>query len=80
MAYTKRFRTVIPADADTDIDVLRWLTRESFDRTAAGENLRIVEYSETELDPADIPPKIAKQLPRPIAAYTWHQFAAVASA
>lgn len=80
MAYTKRFRTIIPVDPDADIDVLRWLTRETFDRTAAGENLRIVEFSEAEVDPSDIPPKVAEHLERPIPQYRWHQFSAVASA
>lgn len=80
MAYTKRLRTVIPVDRDADLEVLRWLTRESFERTAAGENLTIIEFDEAEVPAADIPPKVGKHLDRPIGDYTWRSFAAVAAA
>lgn len=80
MAYTKRLRAVIPVDPDVDLEVLRWLTRESFERTAAGENLRIIEFTEAELPADDIPPKVGKQLGRPVTSFAWHRFDAVAAA
>lgn len=80
MAYTRTYTTVIPVEPDTDAAVLRWLTRESFERKAAGDLLTIVDFTETKLTAADIPPKAAKQLPRPISDYQWHRFTATATA
>ena len=80
MAYTRTYTTVIPVEPGADAATLRWLTRESFERKAAGDLLTIVEYTETTLSADDIPPKAGKQLPRPISDYTWHKFTATATA
>lgn len=80
MAYTRTYQTVIPLPADADLDVLRWLTRESFERKAAGDALRIDTYLEAEVDATDIPPKAAKYLPHPVTDYRWFSFTATATA
>lgn len=80
MAYTRTYHTVIPLEDGADVDLLRWLTRESFERKAASDALKIDTYLEAEVDAADIPPKAGKQLPKPISAYRWHSFTATATA
>lgn len=80
MAYIRTYRTVIPVDSDADLEVVRWLTRESFDRKAAGDALAIITYSESEVSPDDIPPKAAKRMPRPATDYVWLEFTATATA
>jgi len=81
VAYEKRYRATypIPRDQPVDDQVVVWLTRESFDRTAAAECLTIVEFTDLgEIPPADIPPKIDKQLGRPATDFVWRAFEAVA--
>lgn len=79
MAYTRTYRTVIPAEPDADLDVLRWLARESFEHKAEGDALRIVDYTEETVPAEDIPPKAAKQLGRPVGDYVWFAFTARAT-
>lgn len=79
MPYTRHYQTVIPVEPDTDLDVLRWLTRESFENKAAGDCLHIVDYKESTLTVDDIPPKAAKQLARPLGDYQWLKFEATAT-
>lgn len=79
MAYTRTYHTIIPVEPDADLDVLRWLTRESFERKADSDCLRIVDYTETEIGADQIPPKAAKRLPRPVSDYQWHSFTATAT-
>ena len=79
--YTRTWETIIPVERETtltdrDIEVMRWLARESFDRKAANEYLSIVEYRETIVDAEDIPPKAAKQLGRPAEDFVWFGFTA----
>ena len=80
MTDEKVLRRVIPLRPGDDVDVLRWLTRESFERKAAGDALRIDTYLEAEVDAADIPPKAAKYLPHPVTDYRWFSFTATATA
>lgn len=80
MAYTRSYRTIVPLDPGADLEVARWLARESFERKAAGDCLTIIEYTETAVAADQIPPKVAKQLPRPLTDYQWLEFSAVASA
>ena len=80
MAYTRTYQTIIPLDDGVDLEVARWLMRESFERKAAGDALHIDTYVEAEVDAAEIPPKAGKYLPKPISAYRWHQFTATATA
>lgn len=79
MAYTRTYRSTIPVLPDADLEVMRWLMRESFEKTAAGDCLRITDYQETEVDAADIPPKIANDLGRPVTDYRWWAFTATAT-
>lgn len=79
MAYTRTYRTVVPVDPDADLDVLRWLTRESFERRADGDALRIIDYREDTVPADDIPPKVGKQLGRPVDTFHWYRFEAKAT-
>lgn len=80
MAYQKRYRAVVPVpreQANQD-DLLVWLTRESFDRQAAGDCLQLVEFTDRgELAPDDIPPLAEKQLGAPAADFVWRSFEGV---
>ncbi len=78
MAYSKLLATTIPVEPDADLDLLRWLTRESFERTAAAEYLRLTDYTETEVPWEDIPPKVGKQLGAPVEHFQWFRFSATA--
>lgn len=80
MAYTRTYTTTVPVEPGTDEATLLWLTRESFERKAEGDCLHIVEFHSSVVDPADIPPKVAEQLGRPLTDFQWWQFGAVASA
>ena len=79
MAYTRTYRTVVPVLPDADLAVLRWLTRESFEYKAEGDALRIVSYTEDTVPAIDIPPKVGKQLGRPVGEFAWHRFTATAT-
>ena len=78
MAYAKTLTTIVPVDSGDDLELLRWLTRESFERKAESDLLRITEYTETPVDPADIPPKVGTQLGRPVEEFSWFEFTAIA--
>ena len=80
MAYTRTYRTVVPLDPGADLDIARWLARESFEQKAAGDCLVIVGYSESSVAADEIPPKAAKQLGRPLDYYQWLAFTATATA
>lgn len=71
---TRTYKTVIPYDDTADMDVLRWLTRESFEKKIAGDGLELVEYSEQDVDPATIPPKTQAMFPN----HSWREFTATA--
>lgn len=81
MPYTKEYATIFPVEPGvTDIDVMRWLARESFEKTAANDYLHIVEYSEEIVAADEIPPRNAELLGRPLTDFEWWKFSAVASA
>ena len=83
MAYEKRYRTVIPVDQaidDDDLDVVRWLARESIEKAADRGDLQVVDYTETIVDPADLPPKAAQPLGGRNDAWRWIAFEGVARA
>jgi hypothetical protein len=78
--YQKRYRTVvpIPKDQPADEDTLVWLTRESFDRQAAGDALTLTTFLDVgEVAPEDIPPKADEQLGRPATDFVWRAFEGV---
>lgn len=80
MAYQKRYRAIvpIPRDEGADDQVAVWLTRESFDRAAAADSLRITAFTDLgELPATNIPPKVDKQLGRPAGEFIWRLFEAV---
>ncbi|QFG09218.1 hypothetical protein SEA_EFRA2_26 [Mycobacterium phage Efra2] len=77
MAYTKSYRTIVPLEPDADLDLARWLARESFERTAGNMGLTIVEYAEREVSWLDLPPKAAEHLPLRADEYTWYEFTGV---
>lgn len=79
MAYTRTYRTTVPVLPDADLDVMRWLTRESFEYKAEGDALRIVSYTEDTVPPIDIPPKAGQQLGRPVGEFVWYRFTATAT-
>lgn len=79
MAYTRTYRSTIPVEPDADLEVMRWLMRESFERTATGDSLRITDYQESEVDAADVPPKAANDLGRPVTDFRWFAFTATAT-
>lgn len=79
MAYTRTYRTVVPVDPGADIDVLRWLARESFENKAEGDGLRITSWAEATIEPYDLPPKAAKQLGKPLTDFAFYEFTAQAT-
>lgn len=74
MAYERRYRTVVPIELGADVELGRWLARESFEKKAASDGLNIVDYSEREVPVDDIPPKVLEQLGRPLTDFTWFEF------
>lgn len=79
MAYTRTYRTIIPAEPNTDLTVMRWLVRESFERKASSDLLRITSYTESVVPPEDIAPTVAKELGKPVDYYQWFRFEAQAT-
>ncbi|WVX89643.1 minor tail protein [Mycobacterium phage Feyre] len=77
MGASKQFSTTVPIEPDADIEVARWLARESIERTADNRGMKIHDYTETIVPAADIPPKMGEHLPLPIDAYVWYRFTAV---
>jgi len=81
MPYTKEYRTIFPVEPGvTDVELMRWFARESFENVAANDFLRIVEYTEQIVDASEIPPRNAALLGRPLTDFEWWLFSAVASA
>lgn len=79
MAYRKRYRTIVPIPREDSAEQeLIWLTRESFDRKAAGDALRIVEFTDHgEVAAEDIPPTADRDLGRPATDFRWRLFEGV---
>lgn len=72
----KHVSRIIPVEPGTDLELLKWLTRESFEVTAASDQCRILSYSAGQLDAAQIPVKVADDLPHPVEHYDWWLFTA----
>ncbi|WP_396909490.1 hypothetical protein [Mycolicibacterium sp.] len=60
---TKTLRVTTPIMPDIDLVVLRWLTRESFEKRAADLSLEMVDYTETDVPEAEIPRKTREAFP-----------------
>lgn len=89
MPYEKRYKTVVPVPRPAGVGRLsalgrpgehldyrtaRWLGRESFERTAAGDRLDLVEYSERLVPIADVNPLLSETLGRPVEDFEWFEF------
>ncbi|QFG06025.1 minor tail protein [Mycobacterium phage Mercurio] len=88
--YEKRYKTVVPiplpddtARPDTldeathpDFAIARWLGRESFENTAAGDRLAIVDYSERLIPLDELDPRLVERL-GPLDRFVWFEFAGV---
>ncbi|QFG09975.1 minor tail protein [Mycobacterium phage Antsirabe] len=80
MAYEKRYKTVVPIPRgpvetrEQDQAIARWLARESFENTVAGDRLELVEYEERQLAVEDIPPTMAELLGAPVDSFDWFEF------
>lgn len=61
MAYQRVIKTGFPVRKDADDDTLVWLTRESFENTAAGEGLVLDEFRDLGvLDASEVSPAAEK--------------------
>ncbi|WP_396902710.1 hypothetical protein [Mycolicibacterium sp.] len=76
----KVYQSVIPVEPGTDTDQLKWLTRESFETTAAAEGLHVVAYSSSTVPASEvkIDDREAEKLPLPLDEYEWWLFTATA--
>jgi len=74
VAYTRTYRTIVPVEPDANLEVLRWLARESFEKTAVSDGLRMVAWNEAEIPSTDLPPKAAKQLGKPLSDFRFYEF------
>lgn len=79
MAYTRKYHTIAPVEPGSDMNIFRWLVRETFERKATGDMLKIIEYDEKKVDANDLPPKAAEQLGRPLTDFDWYAFTAIAT-
>lgn len=77
MAYQKTYRNALPLLPDQDAATAVWLAREAYDRKAANDSLKIVDFNVAEIDWKDLPPKAEKQLGRPLSDFRWLQTTAV---
>lgn len=88
-AYEKRYKSVVPIprpagrepltelgadDEHQDHTIARWLGRESFENTAAGDRLDLVEYAERVIPLDEVNPLLAEQLGRPVDDFDWLEF------
>lgn len=88
----KRYKSVVPVlrpdgreplaaiggdDEHQDHKVARWLGRESFENTAAGDRLDLVEYAERVIPLDEVPVKLAEMLGRPVDDFDWFEFSGV---
>lgn len=78
MPYERTYKSVLPIEHGTNLEVARWLARESFEKKATADCLEIVEYAERDVPLNEIPPKAMQQLGRPLSDFTWHEFTALA--
>lgn len=65
-----------PEAGHPDFVLARWLGRESFERTAAGDRLAIVEYSERLIPLDELDPRLAEHV-GPLDRFVWFEFSGV---
>ncbi|QBP29775.1 hypothetical protein SEA_TYPHA_120 [Mycobacterium phage Typha] len=73
---TTEYHRVIPLAPGHDADLLRWLTRESFENLARNDGLVITEYAEEQVTPSHVPMSVARDLELPVDQYDWWLFTA----
>lgn len=64
---------LLTGEGHPDIILARWLGRESFENTAAGDRLDLVEYSERLVPLEDVDPRLADMI-GPIDGFIWFEF------
>ncbi len=75
--YGREVGDWIPGHEPLDVKLV-WLTRESFQRQAAGDCLVLRDFVDLgELDPSDVPPKTEQRMGIPAAEYVWRVFEGV---
>lgn len=78
MAGQRSYRPpLIPVERGADVDIVRWLARESVEKTVAADGMHLVEYHEREVPAGEVPKAWAEHLGRPIAEFTWYEIRAV---
>lgn len=91
VSYRKTYRTLVPIEKGADLQVARWLARESFEITGANDGVKIVEYSERDvpveeatavMDAAyrnrgDKPPAVITLMGKALDQFDWFEFSGV---
>lgn len=80
MAKQRTFRPpLVPVERGADVDVVRWLARESFEIAAAGDGMEILDdtYTERKVPISEVPKEFADLLGRPVTDFDWYEFRAV---
>lgn len=67
---------LLTSEGHPDILIARWLGRESFEKTAAGDRLDLVEYHERLIPPDEVDPRLA-DLVGPLDGFIWFEFSGV---
>lgn len=67
---------MLAGEGHPDFLLARWLGRESFEETAAGDRLTIVEYSERLIPVDELDPRLAERL-GPLDRFVWFEFSGV---
>lgn len=65
---------MLAGEAVPEYMIARWLGRESFERTAAGDRLELVEYSERLVPIGEVNPVLADMLGAPVEEFEWFEF------
>lgn len=65
---------LLAGEGHPDMLIARWLGRESFENTAAGDRLDLVEYNERLIPPDEVDPRLAERLGRPLDEFVWFEF------
>lgn len=91
MPYRKTYRTLVPIEKGADVQVARWLARESFETTATNDGVKIVEYAERDVPVAeatavmdaayrnrgDHPPAVITLMGKTLDQFDWFEFSGV---
>lgn len=68
-----RLTEMAGVDEHEDYRTARWLARESFEKTMAGDRLKMVEYEERLVPLEDVDPRLADSL-GPLDQFEWFEF------